>query len=359
MSWLERILPVAERLDLLEETATALSKLAGALFRLDRQREAMIIMRGTHELAVANGLGDVDRNTRTSLTFYEQFDDPGAGLAMAREGLEIAARRGSISYGFLMVGNAFSSAFRIGEWSWATALLEEWLEREVTGGFFLELYVDRAVLAAARGIDPEPDLVAATTLLPMVESDTQYTSYIRWGRAWQAFVTGRLADARREAEAAVEATGYFLPIALPLAARAALWDGDIRAARELVGRLDASVVRGLAIGFDRITLRAGLAAREGRRADAVAGYREALRGWRQLGCAFDEAMAALDIALLLAPTEREMAEAPAAIQATRETFSRLGATPLLAQLDLAAREPPSRPARTATTPAPAAAPSRG
>ena len=61
-------------------------------------------------------------------------------------------------------------------------------------------------------------------------------------------------------------------------------------------------------------MRAGLAAVEGRRTDAVACYREALRGWRALGLAFDEAMAVLDLAILLAPTEREMAEAPEAIE---------------------------------------------
>ena len=59
-------------------------------------------------------------------------------------------------------------------------------------------------------------------------------SYLHWGRAWQAFGSGRLADARREAEAAVAATAYFMPIALPLAARAAQWEGDVDAAREIV-----------------------------------------------------------------------------------------------------------------------------
>ena len=58
------------------------------------------------ELAIDNGLVDVDRSTRTSLTFYEQFANPGGGLAAAREGLVIASRRGSTLYGFLMVGNA-------------------------------------------------------------------------------------------------------------------------------------------------------------------------------------------------------------------------------------------------------------
>ena len=41
------------------------------------------------------------------------------------------------------------------------------------------------------------------------------------------------------------------------------------------------------------------------------------------------------MAILLAPTEREMAEAPTAIEWARETLSRIGAQPLLARLDAA------------------------
>ena len=48
---------------------------------------------------------------------------------------------------------------------------------------------------------------------------------------------------------------------------------------------------------------------------------------------FRSAMAALDLAILLAPTGREMAEAAAAIDAARATFTRIGAQPLLARLD--------------------------
>jgi hypothetical protein len=124
-----------------------------------------------------------------------------------------------------------------------------------------------------------------------------------------------------------------VPISLPIGTRAALWAGDAAAAAALLARLESSVIRGQAVGLDVATLRAGLAALEGRRAEAIAGYREVLRGWRQLGCAFDEAMAALDMAILLAPTEREMAEAPAAVKWARETLARLGATPLRARLD--------------------------
>ncbi|HVA87544.1 MAG TPA: adenylate/guanylate cyclase domain-containing protein [Candidatus Saccharimonadales bacterium] len=332
IAWIERLLPVAERLDLLERTATGLSRLSTALFRLDRPREALILLRGAHELAVANDLEEVHRATRTVLTFYEQFADPGAGLAMAREGLEIARRRGSAAYGFVMVGNAVSCAIRVGEWAWASALLDEWLANEITGEFYLELYVDRAVLTALRGADASGDLAEAERLLPGMK-DPQYTSYCHWGRAWAAFTAGRLTDARQEAVLAGQATNYFVPITLPLAARAALWAADAPHAREIVGQIESSVIRGQAVALDLVTLRAGIAALEGRRSEAISGYRDALRGWRNLGLVFDEAMAALDMAMLLTPTEREMAEAPAAVEASRETLTRLGASPFLARLE--------------------------
>ncbi len=341
VTWLERLLPIAERLDLLPEIAEGLSRLSGTLYRANRPREALILLRGTHELAVANGIVDVEIGTRTQLTFYEQYADPLTGLAMAREGLEFAGRRGSLVFGFMMVGNAASCAIRVGEWAWARALLDEWLANEITGGIYLELYVDRAVLTALAGGDASGDLDAAEGLLATMR-DPQYTSYCHWGRAWAALVAGRLREARDQAVTAADVTGYFVPIALPLAARAALWAGDAAAAAVIVSRLDACTDRGQAIELDRVTLRAGLAALEGRRSEAIAGYREALRGWHALGLAFDEATAALDMTILLAPTEREMAEAPAAVEAARETLVRLGARPFLARLDARRTATPDR-----------------
>ncbi len=329
---LERMLPVAERLDLLPETAHALSTMAGILYRMDRPRQALITLRGTHAMAVANGLVEVDRNTRTSLTFYEQFADPRAGLTMAKEGLEIASRRGSLIYGFLMVGNACSCAIRIGEWDWAAALIDEWLANDSGFEYFVEMYVYRAILTSMRGGDPSDDLAEAERLAPAIKGDTQYLSYVAWGRAWAAFTKGEFDEARRQAVSGAETTNYFASISLPLGARASLWAGDVAAGGAILDQINGLVGRGRAIALDAVTMRAGLAAREGRRADAIAGYREALRGWRQLGLAFDEAMAAIDLAALLDPSEREMAEAPAAIETARETLARLGAQPLLARL---------------------------
>jgi hypothetical protein len=237
----------------------------------------------------------------------------------------------------MMVGNAMSCALRAGEWDWATDLLEEWLSNEITGSFYLELYADRAVLTALRGGDPTADIAEAERLVVGFMGDPQYPSYIHWARAWAALAADRLDDAQEEASASADLTGYFVPVSLPIGTRAALWAGDAAGAAALLARLESSLIRGQAVGLDRATLRAGLAALEGRRAEAVAGYRDALRGWRQLGLAFDEAMAVLDMAVLLAPTEREMAEARTAIEWARETLTRLGALPLLARLDQATR----------------------
>ena len=334
LAWVDRALPIAERLDLLTETARCMSTRAGMLYRLGRPREGLVLLRGTNGLAVANGLLDVDRNTRTSLTFFEQFNDPVAGLAMAREGLEIARRRGSTAYGSLMVGNAVSCAIRVGEWDWALLLLDEWIGNDLPGGLNVELAADRAILHALRGEDPSADLAAVGGATDAIE-DPQFQSYVLLARSWAALLGGRLEEARSAAVDAVSITGYFTAISLPVGGRAALWSRDPGAAAAIAGQLRHTVSQGTAVALDHATLRAGIAALEDRRGEAVAGYRDVLRGWRGLGLAFDEAMAALDLALLLAPTERELPEAAAATEAARATFARLGARPLVERLDAA------------------------
>jgi hypothetical protein len=112
-----------------------------------------------------------------------------------------------------------------------------------------------------------------------------------------------------------------------------LWGGDLRAVTGAAGRIELSPLRGTAIALDLATIGAGVASLEGRRADAIAGYREVFRGWRAAGLPFDEALAVVDMATVLAPSEREMPEAPAAIEEARSTLTRLGARPFLARLD--------------------------
>jgi len=118
------------------------------------------------------------------------------------------------------------------------------------------------------------------------------------------------------------------------AARAALWEGDsARASLELEG-IVASGFRAPTVEARRSTIGAGLAAGEGRRAEALALYRDALRHWRELGLVFDEALTGIDMATLLDVDEPEVR---AAVSTAREILERLGAKPFLARLEAAMR----------------------
>ncbi len=96
-----------------------------------------------------------------------------------------------------------------------------------------------------------------------------------------------------------------------------------------------------------MTIRAGLAALEGRPADALGQYREALRGWHELGLAWDEALTGLDMSTLLDPSEPEVC---AAAESSRQIFVRLGAKPFLERLDKAmGRSTSAEPSTTRAT----------
>ncbi len=355
MTWIERLLPIAERLDLLDPLVGALIHRGHLLSELGRPREGLLLERGAHGLAVANDLRDRERGGRTILTFVEQWSNPAAGLALAREGLEIARQTGSQGYGFQMVGNGAVCAIRVGDWDWVATLLDEWIPEEATERAYAEFHVDRAILTGLRGGDPSGDIELAAALRAGI-TDPQYESYEDWARAWAALSAGRLDEARTSAMRAAETTSYFFPLAVPLAARVALWAGDADRAREAVALLDQPRYGGEALLLDRATMRAGLHALEGRTGDALAAYRDVLRGWRNLKTAWDEALASIDMAILLDRTEPEV---QAAAEAARAILTRLGARPFLERLDAAmawADEIPDRQAAGDRSTSPGAAP---
>jgi len=330
LRWVDRLLPIAERLGLVEETANAIATRGAGLIGLDRTIEGTMLLRGALQLAFANELTEVERRCRVLLTFFGQWADPVEALALAREGLERARQVGSRSFGFLMVGNGVVCALRVGDWDWATELLDEWIAVGAATYLSIELFIDRAILTSLRGGDPKADLAAAAPLQASV-TDPQFASYEHLGHAWADLAAGRLADSQRRAEAAARIE-FFHPISAPLAARAALWAGDGEAARRILDGLKASAYRGAALANDKATIQAGLAAIDGRPAEALAAYREVNRTWRSLRLAFDEALTGLDMVQLL---DRDDPEVRAVADASRTIFERLGARPLLARLEAA------------------------
>ena len=334
LEWADRLLPIAERVGSLESITQGLVGRGASLAMLGRPREGLVLLRGGHQMALTNDLRDVESGSRILLTFYEQWGDPAAGLALGREGLEIGRRIGSQVYRFQMVGNSVICALRVGEWDWAAAELESWLENSEESNYWVEFHVDRALLHALRGIDPAGDIATAERLRAGV-TDPQFESYVLFARAVASLLSDDLGAAVEQAERAAAITGYFGPLAYPVAARAALWDGDAATARRLRDAEAGNRDWGPVLAADRTRIAAGIAAVEGQSVEALAGFREALWAYRQLGLEFEEAAAVVDMAVLLPATALEAPDVAAALSAARDTLTRLRAAPFLTRLEQA------------------------
>jgi class 3 adenylate cyclase len=334
LAWSDRLLPIAERLGHLASIASGIQGRGVGYLLSGRPREGIILLRGAHQLALANDIGRVELGCRVLLTFYEQWGDPAAGVALGREGLQIGERLGSRGYGFQMVGNAAICALRVGEWDWVASTLEEWIERETDDSLGVEFRVDRAILHAHRGLDPSTDIAVAKRRREGI-TDPQFESYELWAVATASLMAGDTSRAIEYAERSASLTDYFIPIAIPLAARAALWAGDAGAARRALATPGLAAFWGPVLEADRVRIAAGAAALEGRSAEALAGFLDAHRAYGQLGLAFEEAACAVDLAVALPSVERESPIAAAAIASARQVLQRLGAAPFLARLEAA------------------------
>lgn len=149
-------------------------------------------------------------------------------------------------------------------------------------------------------------------------------------RGWAAFADMRFADACAAWRQMADMRSLNAPYVLPRAACAALLAGDPASASAALERLVATGAHGRALETDRAAIHAGLAALDGRRAEAIAGYRTALTGWRDLGPPWDESVTALMFVTLIGADDPD---AHAAGLAAQVILRRLGAVRVLAMLD--------------------------
>ena len=96
--------------------------------------------------------------------------------------------------------------------------------------------------------------------------------------------------------------------------------------------LDAMGLHGPMVSARRTVVEAGIAVADGRPVEAVDLDRRALRGLRDLGCVWEEALVGIDMAILLDPADPEVR---AAIESARDILVRLGARPYLDRLEAA------------------------
>jgi tetratricopeptide (TPR) repeat protein len=327
-------LRTAEHLDLIPIVADLLVTKGSALTGDGRSTEGLALLRVGQELAEKHGLAYTLLRAVSNRAAMESSRDPKAALEIARAGLVAARRLGRQDA--VVTENAAWAAVRVGEWAWGLHLVDEALAEDFESADRAELLTNLVHFHAYLG-NPTHDPLAEVERLTAGATDPYRIANLEWAKALVAFAEGRLGEARERSRRAIVMLAS--PDNLPFPARAALWDRDAEAVRADLAELDTSGVHGPALEADRTTIRAGIAALEGRTTDALALYREALRAWRDLGLAWDEALCAVDMVIVLDPAEPVVR---AAAEAARETLGRLGAKPFLERLEAAVRPQPRR-----------------
>ncbi len=350
----DRVLEMAERADLVALVADTLVTKGTALGSLGRGYEGLGVLETGMHLAEQHGLAVTIGRARLNRGFLLSPGDPREALANDRLGLAEARRLGQRTWSDVFLTNAAVNARWTGDWDWALGELDELLTGDPERETRIIGLTATIQIRALRG-DPVADLLAEAERLSGDATDRQVLVGVLGSRAATILVRGELlpaADAYRRA-AALD-SGASLDYT-DLAARASIRAGDAASAAGDLAAIEATGLRGPAIDARRAAIRAGLAALDGRGADAMALYRDANRRFRDSGLPFDEGLTAIEMATLLDPAEPE---ARAAIDAGRAILEKLGARPFVEQLDAALAHPAGRAAghngrASTSSPAPA------
>jgi class 3 adenylate cyclase len=335
----ERVLTAAEHADLVAPLADVLITKGTALTALGRLREGAGVIAIGEQLARAAELPTTLMRALNNEAVSFELLDPAGGLAATREGLTLARRLGHRAFMFNFVLTIGWFGFMMGDWNESISGLDAGLADEPAPVMKGALLRQAIAVRVSQG-EAVDAVLREIEQLAVGKTEPQYQSDLLSARAATAFAAGDLTDARAAWKRVGDLDATARSWSLASAARAALWAGDATAAQEDLAELDASGLHGPIAELQRAGIRAGLAALQGRPIDALGLYRQASRGWRDIGFLWLEALTAIDMATLLDPAEPEVL---AAAESARDILTRLGATPFLARLE-AAMDRPSPPA---------------
>jgi tetratricopeptide (TPR) repeat protein len=307
------------------------------------------LTRTLRDLAAENGLTDLQLRATGNLSGHLSELDLNEAVAMNKEVGVLARRSGHRDMALNNAGNAGYVGYLAGEWDWGLAEIEAASTDVVEPRDGLLLLNNALIIRVARGESIDEGI---KTLEKMGKEMS--------GALWHLFVSDPHANAGMAIGDFDRAKKGFMEVAdsdptqapefYYRAARTALWARDVAEARRILDLTVAAGGYGPLVAARKATLNAGIAALEGRSAEALALYREAIKGWRATGAVWDEALTGIDMAQLLDPTIPEVAEV---IESTRTILKRLRATPYLERLDAAAAAgaaPAGKPTRRTVAP---------
>jgi hypothetical protein len=300
-------------------------------------------------LARENGWSDLLSGVLTVTSYIGAEVSPRRAWSAAIESAEIARRAGLRDRLFIASGNAAYGGFTLGEWDSSTALLDELLaDTDVPAGQRIWVLTNALIIRADRGEDVSGWMLEMDQLIGDSRED-EMANAAQDARAHHAMACGDLAAAAGHWRTMTSDEPALIPWVHYQAARAALWDGKLDEVRTDMSLVEHSGLHSPVVDARLLTMRAWIAAVEGRTSEALALFQDALAAWRALELVWDEAMTGIDVVTLLDPTRPEVL---AIADSTRTILQRVGASPYLGRLDDTLARTPSAPLPTDRSPAP-------
>jgi class 3 adenylate cyclase/tetratricopeptide (TPR) repeat protein len=339
----DRLLPIAERHGTVTSVLEILINRATSLSNLNRPVEAEAALLGVVDLARLHELPVVEVRAIINLSHTSELDEP--RIAQHLRGFELVERYGLRSYVPFILNNYVEEATVVGDWEDALARIAELSESALTEDEGARL---RSIGVDVRALRGEID--AAEAELPYqvwadALEDPQLVAARDNTRLRAALAVGDLEGVVRHGMASVRASAAVGIQPLVDAGHAALRLRDLDRAREVEAKIAEG--RGRMAANHLAIHRAGMAALEGNMIEAIDGFRDGLRLWREVGYGYWIAITELTMLTILelAPSELEDLGADA-----RARFEAMGAVPLLRQLDevVASREAGAAPAPART-----------
>ncbi len=337
VGWCERALPRTERLGMVRTTVNLLIT-RGTSLSGKRPREAIATLIGARELAAREGLADLEGRALTNLAYADRPNDSRRVTEATRAGLELAYRVGLRPLLKYLVHSRLNTGLLTGEWDLSIAAARQ--EMAIGVGRHQEAITELLILRvlAWRGEASAEDVQRVGEVMRELD-DPQIVQL--WGQlqAAVALAEGRLGDAYAHELAGWAAIyGHDAPEEIGLSyrdtlLRCALWQRDpalVRAEIEILELGRSPFVTALAREAE-----AGIAAMDGRTAEAVTAFRDAARRQADLGNRFERVRCQLTMVTLLGAGVPEALEAA---EEARALFTELGAKPFLSLLDQAVEQ---------------------
>jgi tetratricopeptide (TPR) repeat protein len=334
----EAALTIAERLHLDHVIADAFNNRAAALSYLGRRREAWALLEAAITIAAKAGQLGAELRARNNLAATLWAEDPVRSHELDRETLELSRRAGIRNNVLWQLQNtAINVLFEGRGWDELTAEIDDVLSDGILVGLAARLHIGRLFFPAMRG-QPVDDALAAFERDVGEDLDRETRQFVEFVVALREIAEDRLAEAADRITLLTAAD--WDTVAVHWAIHPTLQLADAERARALVERLDSNAdAMSAAMATSRGWLRAGIAAIEDRRADAVRGFEGTLdrleaMEWRTLWT-----LAATDFAKLVGPDEPA---ANAAVLEARAILESLGATPYVRRIDAILEDAPAQ-----------------